>query len=84
MAQENPNTPDTTEEAQANTAEQGTPETEAAPALNRAQRRAQARGKAGSGGANSPAVHQGGSRPGVGNRADGHAGQVRFPRTGHK
>ena len=84
MAQENPNTPDTTEEVQANTEEQGTPDTEAAPALNRAQRRAQSRGKAGPGGPTSPATHQGGSHAGAAGRAGGHAGPVRFPRTGHK
>ena len=83
MAQENPNTPDTSEEVQAGAEEQGTPETESAPALNRAQRRAQARGKSAPGGANSPAVREGGNHP-AGNRAGGHAGQVRFPRTGHK
>ena len=81
MAQENPHTPDTTEEVQANAEEAGTPET-AAPALNRAQRRAQSRGKTGACGPNTPAAHQGGSHPG--GRSGGHAGPVRFPRTGHK
>ena len=86
MAQENINTPDTTEEVQANAEEQGTPDTEAvAPAtLNRAQRRAQSRGKSSPGGPTSPATHQGGSHAGASGRASGHAGQVRFPRTGHK
>ena len=84
MAQENPNTPDTTEEVQANTQEAGSPDPEAAPALNRAQRRAQARGKTSLGGPTNPATHQGGSHPGAGGRSGGHAGQVRFPRTGHK
>ncbi|MBV9851946.1 MAG: hypothetical protein JO250_19955 [Armatimonadetes bacterium] len=87
MAQENSNTPDTTEEVQATAEEQGTPDTEAAPALNtpalnRAQRRAQARGKTGSGGANAPAAHGGGGRPA--GRPGGPAVPVRFPRTGHK
>ena len=87
MAQENPHTPVTTEEVQAGAEEQGTSQTEAAPALNppplnRAQRRAQARGKAGAGGGNAPAAHGGGGRPT--GRTGGPAIPVRFPRTGHK
>ena len=84
MTQENPNTPDTTEEVQANAQEQGTADTDAAPALNRAQRRAQSRGKGSPSGPSGPATHQGGSHTGAAGRAGGHAGQVRFPRTGHK
>ena len=84
MTQENPNTPDTSEEVQASAEEQGTTETEASPVLNRAQRRAQARGKATPDAGSGPGSHQGGSIPSAGNRAGGHAGQVRFPRTGHK
>lgn len=83
MAQENPNTPDITEEAQANAEEQGTPDAAAAPALNRAQRRAQAHGKSGAAGSSNTASRPG-SQGGAANRAAGHAGQVRFPRTGHK
>ncbi len=81
MTQENMS--DTTEDVQADAVEQGTPDTEAAPVLNRAQRRAQARGKSGTGGAANSATHPSGAG-GVGNRTGGHAGQVRFPRTGHK
>lgn len=52
-----------------------------APAMNRAERRAAAKGKptgsgAGRGGANSPSTHSG--------RPSGIAGQMRLPRTGHK
>lgn len=55
---------------------------DAAPALNRAQRRAMAHGKKGAGGGNSalPNNRQGGFQ---GNSA-AKGGQSRFPRTGHK
>jgi len=51
------------------------------PVLNRADRRAQAKGKkAGAAGPNlNPGVGRGASKP-----TGGHVGQVRFPRTGHK
>ena len=51
------------------------------PALNRADRRAQAKGKK-TGGAG-PSLNPGGAR-GPSKPTSGHAGQVRFPRTGHK
>ncbi len=56
----------------------------AGPPLNRAERRAQAKGKKGHGAAFNPATPQSGNAHGVGNRGAGQAGQVRFPRTGHK
>jgi hypothetical protein len=76
----NPSAPETS-------GEEGTPETESvhsddAP-LNRAQRRAQARGKTNSGGSSNSANPAGGRAGAIG-RPGGHAGQVRFPRTGHK
>ena len=51
------------------------------PVLNRADRRAQAKGKKmGAAGPNlNPGVGRGASKP-----TGGHVGQVRFPRTGHK
>ena len=51
------------------------------PALNRADRRAQAKGKSGA----KPNVNpnSAGGR-GPAKPTSGHAGQVRFPRTGHK
>ena len=52
------------------------------PALNRAERRAQAKGKKGSG--SNAALPPGGGIHGASGRTSGHAGQVRFPRTGHK
>ncbi len=52
------------------------------PALNRADRRAQAKGKKTVGGSG-PALNTAGSR-GPSKPTSGHAGQVRFPRTGHK
>ena len=52
------------------------------PALNRAERRAQAKGKK-PGGANAGLPTGGASRGGSA-RPTGHVGQVRFPRTGHK
>ena len=57
-------------------------ETADAPGLNRADRRAQAKGKK-TGGATSNLTGNGGAR-GSGKPTSGHAGQVRFPRTGHK
>ena len=53
-----------------------------APALNRADRRAQAKGKKSGTGPNTN-LNAGGAR-GSGKPTSGHAGQVRFPRTGHK
>ena len=52
------------------------------PALNRADRRAQAKGKK-SGGVAGPNSNAPGGR-GPSKPTSGHAGQVRFPRTGHK
>ena len=51
------------------------------PVLNRADRRAQAKGKkAGTAGPNlNPGIGRSASKP-----TGGHVGQVRFPRTGHK
>lgn len=74
--------PSLTEEVQAQpeTANEAGTET---PALNRAERRAQAKGKkpSGTGATNVPGT--GGARGG-GARPASHVGQVRFPRTGHK
>jgi len=67
-------TPEPGEEAAAPT------EDAAAPPLNREQRRAQAKGKKATGPAFNPA--QGNNLRGPAGK--GHAGQVRFPRTGHK
>lgn len=73
--------PSVTEEVQAQPEAAGTEGTET-PALNRADRRAQAKGKKpGSGGTNLPS---GGGARGPSRPTSGHAGQVRFPRTGHK
>jgi len=78
--------PSVTEEVQAQpeaTADTGTEAMSAdAPALNRADRRAQAKGKK-SGGGTGPSLNAGGGR-GPSKPTSGHAGQVRFPRTGHK
>lgn len=57
--------------------------TDAAPVLNRAERRAQAKGKKG------PAAGPGqtgvaGAARGASAKPSGQAGTVRFPRTGHK
>ncbi len=51
------------------------------PALNRADRRAQAKGKKSGTGPNTN-LNPGGRGPSK--PTSGHAGQVRFPRTGHK
>ena len=51
------------------------------PVLNRADRRAQAKGK--KAGAAGPNLNPGGGR-GASKPTGGHVGQVRFPRTGHK
>jgi hypothetical protein len=59
-----------------------TADSDAAPALNRAQRRAQAQGKKGASAANGLNSRANGSSGGP--RPGGHTGQVRFPRTGHK
>ena len=72
--------PSLTEEVQAQ------PETAPAngtetPALNRADRRAQAKGKKSGPGPNT-SLNAGGRGPSK--PTSGHAGQVRFPRTGHK
>ncbi|MGI4790774.1 MAG: hypothetical protein ACRYFS_18240 [Janthinobacterium lividum] len=71
--------PSLTEEVQAQPESEGTNGTET-PALNRADRRAQAKGK--KAGAN-PNLTGGGAH-GPSGRTSGHAGPVRFPRTGHK
>ncbi len=55
-----------------------------APFLNRAERRAQAKGKTGPAGTGGPGGGVGSAPRGQGGRAGGHVGQVRFPRTGHK
>ena len=52
------------------------------PVLNRADRRAQAKGKKSGTGPNTNLNAAGGRGPGK--PTSGHAGQVRFPRTGHK
>ena len=72
--------PSLTEEVQAQPEAAQTGEIET-PALNRADRRAQAKGKSGiKPGANTNSVGgRGPAKP-----TSGHAGQVRFPRTGHK
>lgn len=51
--------------------------------LNRAERRAQAKGKKGGPASGPGQPLAGGGRGGVA-KTSGHAGQVRFPRTGHK
>ncbi len=73
--------PSLTEEVQAqpDTAPANGTET---PALNRADRRAQAKGKK-SGAGPSTNLNAAGGR-GSSKPTSGHAGQVRFPRTGHK
>lgn len=72
--------PDITEEVQTQPEAAPANGTET-PALNRADRRAQAKGKkTGSAG---PNLNTGGGR-GPSKPTSGHAGQVRFPRTGHK
>jgi hypothetical protein len=73
--------PSLTEEVQAQPEADDVSGTET-PALNRADRRAQAKGKKTGAGANS-SLNTGGAR-GSGKPTSGHAGQVRFPRTGHK
>lgn len=75
--------PSLTEEVQAQTETAREGETET-PILNRAERRAQAKGKkAGDAGSNAGLSGANG-RTGQGPRPAGHVGQVRFPRTGHK
>ncbi len=54
------------------------------PALNRAERRAQAKGKKAAGTGPSAGLPAAGNRHGPNAQTSGHAGQVRFPRTGHK
>jgi len=73
--------PDLTEEVQTQP-EAATAEGTETPALNRADRRAQAKGKK-SGTGPSTNLSSGGGR-GPSKPTSGHAGQVRFPRTGHK
>jgi hypothetical protein len=72
--------PEITEEVQAQPEAAPVNRTET-PALNRADRRAQAKGKKTGGvGPNlNTSAGRGPSKP-----TSGHAGQVRFPRTGHK
>lgn len=72
--------PDITEEAQTQPAAAPATGTET-PALNRADRRAQAKGKKTGGAA--PTLNTSGGRS-PSKPTSGHAGQVRFPRTGHK
>jgi len=63
------------------------PATDSAPAaaaLNRAERRAQAKGKSSPSGAGGQVTGPGSAARAPGARAGGHVGQVRFPRTGHK
>ncbi len=72
--------PEITEEVQAEPASAPANGTET-PALNRADRRAQAKGKK-TGGVG-PNLNTSGGR-GPSKPTSGHAGQVRFPRTGHK
>lgn len=71
--------PSLTEEVQAEAASAEGADT---PALNRADRRAQAKGKKSGGGPATNMSAGGGRGPSKPN--SGHAGQVRFPRTGHK
>jgi hypothetical protein len=60
------------------------PSQPAQPMLNRAERRAQAKGKKGTpAGGNSP-LHHSGNLPGGFNRGSGSVGKTRLPRTGHK
>ena len=73
--------PSLTEEVQAQPNTNGADGTET-PALNRADRRAQAKGKK-TGTGTSSNLPSGGAR-GPSKPTSGHAGQVRFPRTGHK
>lgn len=73
--------PSLAEEVQAQPEAAATAGTET-PALNRADRRAQAKGKKTGAGVNTN-VNAGGGR-GPSKPTSGHAGQVRFPRTGHK
>ncbi len=56
----------------------------AAPVLNRAERRAQAKGKSSPSGTGGAAGGPGSVPRAPGARAGGHVGPVRFPRTGHK
>jgi hypothetical protein len=73
--------PSLTEEVQAQPETPGADGTET-PALNRADRRAQAKGKKSGTGPNTN-LGAGGAR-GPSKPTSGHVGQVRFPRTGHK
>lgn len=74
--------PSLTEEVQAQPEIQNEAGTET-PALNRAERRAQAKGKGGTGSGTNNLPGAGGTRSGNARPAS-HVGQVRFPRTGHK
>ncbi len=73
--------PGITEEAQTAPEAAAVPDMET-PALNRADRRAQAKGKKTGSGASASLNAAGGRGPAK--PTSGHAGQVRFPRTGHK
>ena len=73
--------PDMTEEVQTQPEAAPASGTET-PALNRADRRAQAKGK--KAGGTGPNLNAAGGARGAGKPTSGHAGQVRFPRTGHK
>lgn len=80
MAQDNSSASPSTEEPMTdNAASPSEGQTDAAPALNRAQRRA--KGKGGTAASRGAQPQHGG---GAAARASGQAGQVRFPRTGHK
>ncbi len=72
---------DSGEEATAETAAE-TPAAERT--LNRAERRAQAKGKKGTSGAANPAAPHGNRMLGPVHRAATAANKTRFPRTGHK
>ncbi len=58
--------------------------TDAAPALNRAERRAQAKGKKGGTATGLGQAGGGSVTRGPSAKPSGQAGAVRFPRTGHK
>lgn len=71
-------------EAAAASPEEAAQDAAPAPVLNRAERRAQAKGKASPPGAGGQGTGPGSAPRAPGARGGGHVGQVRFPRTGHK
>ena len=75
--------PELTEEVQAQPETSNEAGTEM-PALNRAERRAQAKGKKTGGAGQNLGLPAAANRHGPNAQTSGHAGQVRFPRTGHK